>query len=111
MKTGGGENGQRMRYGAQGSDSMAGEARVALGGGGSRRRGCSPTSVWKEEEEAGWAEWVEKAKQAGWRLGQNLKRISFPNKKIGLLNIPNLWKFVQGDLGGNFDVRIFPKFL
>jgi hypothetical protein len=81
MKTGGGENGQRMRYGAQGSDSLAGEARVALGGGGSRRRGCSPTSVWKEEEEAGWPEWVEKAKQAGWRLGQNLKRISFPNKK------------------------------
>jgi hypothetical protein len=80
MKTGGGENGRRMRYGAQGSDSMAGEARVALGGGGSQRRGCSPTSVWKEEEEAGWAEWAKKAKQAGWRLGRKMKRIYFLNK-------------------------------
>jgi hypothetical protein len=34
----------------------------------------------KEEEEAGWAEWAKKAKQAGWRLSRNMKRISFLNK-------------------------------
>jgi hypothetical protein len=34
----------------------------------------------------------------GW-LGQNLeKRIS--ELKIGFLNLPRLWKFAQGDLGG-----------
>jgi hypothetical protein len=42
---------------ARGSGSMAGAARATLGGGGSRRRGRSPASVWKEEEGGGWAEW------------------------------------------------------
>jgi hypothetical protein len=33
------------------------------------------------------------------RLGRNKeKRIS--ELKIGLLNLPRLWKFVEGDLGG-----------
>jgi hypothetical protein len=52
----------------------------ALGGDESRWRGCSPASVRKEEEEAGWAEWAKKAKQAGWRLGRKMKRIYFLNK-------------------------------
>jgi hypothetical protein len=34
----------------------------------------------------------------GW-LGQNWREFLF-QIKIGLLNIPWLWKFVQGDLGG-----------
>jgi hypothetical protein len=55
LKRGGGGNDQRMRCGARGS--------------GSRRQGQSPASVWKEEEGAGWAEWGEKAKRAGWLAG------------------------------------------
>jgi hypothetical protein len=69
LKRGGGGNDQRMRCGARGSGSMAGAAGAALGGGGSRRQGQSPASVWKEEEGAGWAEWGEKAKRAGWLAG------------------------------------------
>jgi hypothetical protein len=59
-----------MRCEARGSGSMAGEAKPALGGGGSRQRGRSPALVRKEEEEIGWAVWGEKAKQTSWRLGR-----------------------------------------
>jgi hypothetical protein len=30
--------------------------------------------------------------------------------KIGFLNLPRLWKFIEGDFRRNFDIRIFPKF-
>jgi hypothetical protein len=33
------------------------------------------------------------------QMGRNLKKIPF-RIKIGFLNIPRLWKFAQGDLGG-----------
>jgi hypothetical protein len=33
------------------------------------------------------------------RMGRNLKKIPF-QIKIKFLNIPRLWKFAQGDLGG-----------
>jgi hypothetical protein len=40
------------------------------------------------------------AAQAGLgRMGRNLKKIPF-RIKIKFLNIPRLWKFAQGDLGG-----------
>jgi hypothetical protein len=80
MKREGGGNGQRMRGRARGSGSMVGEARAALGGGGSRRQGHSPALVRKEEEEAGWAEWAKWPNRPAARLGRNLKRISFQNK-------------------------------
>jgi hypothetical protein len=44
----------------------------------------------------------QNAEWAGWplgRLGRKLKKISFLIK-IEFLNIPRLWKFAQGDLGG-----------
>jgi hypothetical protein len=43
--------------------------------------------------EAGWADWP-----LG-RLGRMLRKNSF-RIKIGFLNLPRLWKFVEGDLGG-----------
>jgi hypothetical protein len=44
-------------------------------------------------QKAGWAAWP-----LG-RLGQKLKKVSFLIK-IEFLNIPRLWKFAHGDLGG-----------
>jgi hypothetical protein len=41
-------------------------------------------------------------------LGQNLRRILF-RIKIGFLNIPSLWKFAQGDLGGILTWGFFLK--
>jgi hypothetical protein len=44
--------------------------------------------------------WAKKAEWAGWllgRLGWKLKKIVI---KIEFLNLPSLWKFAQGDLGG-----------
>jgi hypothetical protein len=40
------------------------------------------------------------------RLVWKLKKISFLIK-IEFLNLPRLWKFVEGDLGGIFEVGIF----
>jgi hypothetical protein len=31
---------------------------------------------------------------------ENFKEEGFSDKKIGFLNLPRLWKFAQGDLGG-----------
>jgi hypothetical protein len=78
MKRGGGGNGRGMWCGAWAVIPWRGKARAALEGGGSQRWRHSPASVWKEEEEAGWAEW---AKRPNWpvgllaRLGQKLKKI------------------------------------
>jgi hypothetical protein len=45
-----------------------------------------------------WAGWAERlGGPQGWP-GRNQKRIS--ELKIGFLNLPRLWKFVEGDLGG-----------
>jgi hypothetical protein len=43
----------------------------------------------------------------GWPGRKRRKRIS--ELKIGFLNLPRLWKFAQGDLGGIL-TSIFPKF-
>jgi hypothetical protein len=48
--------------------------------------------VWKEEKGRGGPS-GRKAKWAGWLAGTKYEG-------FGLLNIPRLWKFVQGDLGG-----------
>jgi hypothetical protein len=78
MKRGGVGNGRGMWCGAWAVIPWRGKARAALEGGGSQRWRHSPASVWKEEEEAGWAEW---AKRPNWpvgllaRLGQKLKKI------------------------------------
>jgi hypothetical protein len=56
---------------------------------------------------AAWAEWAlagirQPVGQRGLAragLGRNLRKIPF-RIKIGFLNIPRLWKFAQGDLGG-----------
>jgi hypothetical protein len=59
---------------------------------------------------AAWAEWAERGASGLWgvagrrgaglgRMGQNLKKIPF-RIKIKFMNIPRLWKFAQGDLGG-----------
>jgi hypothetical protein len=53
------------------------------------------------KREAGGAVGAKKAKWAGWllgRLGQKQKKILL--EKIGFFNLPRLWKFAQGDLGG-----------
>jgi hypothetical protein len=39
-------------------------------------------------------------------LGQNLGEIPFGNK-IGFLDLQLLWKFVEGDLGGNLMWEFF----
>jgi hypothetical protein len=72
IKRGGGGNGRRMQCRARGSGSMAGEARAA---------GALP-SFGAEGGRRGWVDLVDqKAEQAGRRLGQNLKRNPFQNKK------------------------------
>jgi hypothetical protein len=48
----------------------------------------------------GWLGW--EAGRAGWPLGwlgRKWRKILF-RIKIGFLNLPRLWKFAQGDLGG-----------
>jgi hypothetical protein len=46
------------------------------------------------------AAWLSGPAWAGLgRMGQNLRKIPF-QIKIEFLNIPRLWKFTQGDLGG-----------
>jgi hypothetical protein len=101
MKRGGGGNGRRMRCGAQGSDSVAGAAgrrwEAAETGDGD-----APLLRCRRRKEGQVGQVGERPNgQVGWlgRLSQNLKRILF-QIKIGLLNIPRLCKFVQGDLGG-----------
>jgi hypothetical protein len=42
------------------------------------------------------------------RMGRNLRKIPF-RIKIGFLNIPRLWKFAQGDLGGILTCGFFLK--
>jgi hypothetical protein len=49
--------------------------------------------VQEEEEQGQWAGWL-----LG-RLGRKLKKI-LSKIKIRILNLPMLWKFAQGDLGG-----------
>jgi hypothetical protein len=89
-----GEARRPWRGGARGGSGVAGSFRE-----GGRRRG---------EDSAWWAGSAgldargQKAKWAGWplgRLGRKLKKISFLIK-IEFLNMPMLWKFAQGDLGG-----------
>jgi hypothetical protein len=59
--------------------------------------------VLKEEEAVGWAEWAKMAEQADGAAGPtwvgNRRKIPF-RIKIRFLNLPWLWKFLQGDLGG-----------
>jgi hypothetical protein len=96
MKRGRGGNGWRMQCGARGSGSMAGSSGqrwevVETDGGGApllqcRRRKNGQVGRVGERPNG----------PVGW-LGRNLKRILF-RIKIGLINIPMLWKFVQGDL-------------
>jgi hypothetical protein len=69
--------------------------------------------VWKEEEEVRWAEWAEEANLASWRLGRlgrNLKIISFLNKNW-IIKYTKALEICTRKFMGNFDVRIFPKFL
>jgi hypothetical protein len=52
------------------------------------------------EKAGGWLGW--EARRAGWplgRLGRKWRKILF-RIKIGFLNLPRLWKFVERDLGG-----------
>jgi hypothetical protein len=52
------------------------------------------------EKAGGWL--GGEAGRAGWplgRLGRKRRKILF-RIKIGFLNLPRLWKFAQGDLGG-----------
>jgi hypothetical protein len=76
--------------------------------------------VLKEEEEAGWAEWAKRPNRPTGRLGRvgpvrpagpkgrtgqrgywaEIKRENLFRIKIRYLNLPRLWKFVQGDFGG-----------
>jgi hypothetical protein len=52
------------------------------------------------EKAGGWLGW--EAGRAGWplgRLGRKRRKILF-QIKIGFLNLPRLWKFVERDLGG-----------
>jgi hypothetical protein len=49
----------------------------------------------------------QRGQRAGWakgRAGRKVGRVKSKEKiselKIGFLNLPRLWKFVQGDLGG-----------
>jgi hypothetical protein len=66
----------------------------------------------QEEEDDGRVGCVEwRAGCAGWqlgRLGRKLKKNLFW-LKIDFLNIPRLWKFAQGDLGGILTWGFFPK--
>jgi hypothetical protein len=82
MKRGEGGNGRRMRCGARGSSSVAGEAGAALGGGGSRYWGRSPASVQKEEEEVGWAEWAKQAGSAARLAGPKSEENFFLEQKL-----------------------------
>jgi hypothetical protein len=52
--------------------------------------------LWKAWRPAGCG---EPARAGLGRMSQNLKKIPF-RIKIEFLNIPRLWKFAQGDLGG-----------
>jgi hypothetical protein len=52
----------------------------------------------REEREGGETQPGGLARPLG-RLARKLKKISFPIK-IEFLNLPRLWKFVEGDLGG-----------
>jgi hypothetical protein len=49
----------------------------------------------------GWAEGhcAERLNRPAGRLGRNWREILF-KIEIGFLNLPRLWKFAQGDLGG-----------
>jgi hypothetical protein len=100
MKRGGGGNGRWMRCGDRGIDSMACEVGAVLEGGGSRQRGRTFVFGKRIKKRSGWAEWPNWP--MGWlgQLGQKLKRNFFQNKNWIFFNLPKLWKFVQGDLGG-----------
>jgi hypothetical protein len=80
MKRGGGGNGQRMRCGDRGIDSMACEVGAVLEGGGSRQRGRSSVLGERRKKRSGWAERLNWP--MGWlgRLGQKLRRNFFQNK-------------------------------
>jgi hypothetical protein len=58
-----------------------------------------------EEVGRGWAEKKRIREEAGLKSRKRISKL-----KIGFLNIPRLWKFAQGDLGGNLHKEIFPKF-
>jgi hypothetical protein len=62
---------------------------------GGRGRGARPGGP----AQPAWLLRAKKARWAGWPLGRKLKKNSFVIK-IDFLNIPRLWKFAQGDLGG-----------
>jgi hypothetical protein len=67
---------------------MAGEARAAWGGGERPVAAVPALFSMRQEKKAGWADWAE------------IQRENLFGIKIRFLNLPRLWKFVQGDLGG-----------
>jgi hypothetical protein len=112
-------------HGTGGREGAAPMTWVACRGGS----GVIAGSGWRREGERGSAAWWvgsacwpldmlarrplgQKAELADGRLGrlgQNLKRKPFKNKNW-IFNLPRLWKFVQGDLGGILTQGFFPKF-
>jgi hypothetical protein len=79
---------------------MAGEAGAAWGGG-ERPVVAVPTLFSTgREKKAGWAGWAKKAGKAAKPTRPKSKKKNLFRIKIGFLNLPRFWKFVQGDLCG-----------
>jgi hypothetical protein len=71
--------------------------RLGREGGLGQLRGGGPVGKgekWPVEKKRKWAAAGPKG-----QIGRKRRKNSFPNK-IWFLNIPRLWKFAQGDLGG-----------
>jgi hypothetical protein len=112
----GGGNYDRLKRG--GGEILGGD-RWGLHGVGEGGGGIHGTVVREEEaalgrrgvggRNAGWAPWAKQA--SGWlgRLGQNLKEISFQNKKWFFEYIKTL-EICTKRFRRNFDMVIFPKF-
>jgi hypothetical protein len=103
--------------GARGSGSMAGDVGVMLGGSARPTAATLPCfgaeegrkgRVGQKAEQAGRVAGPRGASKASWAkrpnrptelLGRTLKNKPFQNKNKNL-NLPRLWKFVQGHFGG-----------